>query len=246
MRCPSRDASRSSATIVVAASNCRRRHEAPRLLIGGDQLRDLGPQGGIAGTRLIEEARSRVPFALQARFDELLGLFPLLRRHLEQLFFTSRYNQARATLQSRLTVFGDDAQRFCRFFHGQPAKKSQFDDAALPRIELGQALERLVQGQELVGLLLGQQQRFFEWYPLQSTLALRGPAGPGVINQHAAHHLRGDANEVRPVLPGSLGLIDQTKVRLVDQRSRLQRMVGSFAPHLSHEPTGGALRTPGA
>jgi hypothetical protein len=42
-----------------------------------------------------------------------------------------------------------------------------------------------------------------------------------------------NANEMRPVLPGSLGLIDQTKVRLVDERSRLQRLFRSFAPHLS-------------
>ena len=68
---------------------------------------------------------------------------------------------------------------------------------------------------------------------MQSSFALRGPARARMIDQHAAHHLRRDANEVRPVLPRSLGLIHETKVRLVDECSGLERVVRSFAAHLS-------------
>src|SRR5438128_221703 len=81
MRCPSRDASRSAATSLVAASNADAAMKLPACSWEEISSQTSGPHGGIAGTRLIQEARSRVAFTLEARFHEFLSLFPLLRRH---------------------------------------------------------------------------------------------------------------------------------------------------------------------
>jgi hypothetical protein len=55
----------------------------------------------------------------------------------------------------------------------------------------------------------------------------------GVIDQDAAHHLRGDAKEVRPILPVDLALIDHPQVNLVNERRRLQCVGGAFASELA-------------
>jgi hypothetical protein len=50
------------------------------------------------------------------------------------------------------------------------------------------------------------------------------PVRARVVNEDAAHHLRGDAEEVRAVLPLHLRLVYQTHVSLVDERGRLERV----------------------
>ena len=62
--------------------------------------------------------------------------------------------------------------------------------------------------------------------------ALGIPALACVINQDAAHHLRGDGEELSPVLPAGAPLVHQLQVRFVQKRRRLQRVVGPFPPHV--------------
>jgi hypothetical protein len=52
---------------------------------------------------------------------------------------------------------------------------------------------------------------------------------PGMVHQNAPHHLRGDAEELRPVLPAHSPLTDQPEVRLMDERGALERMAGRLA-----------------
>jgi len=58
-----------------------------------------------------------------------------------------------------------------------------------------------------------------------------------VIDQHAPHQPRGDADEMRPVPPLDAVCVNQPHERLVDQRCRLQRVVAPLASHVaSGEP----------
>src|SRR5207253_11147176 len=59
------------------------------------------------------------------------------------------------------------------------------------------------------------------------------------IDEDAAHQPRRHGEEMCAVLPVDLADIDQTDVRLVDERGRLQRMSGSF---VSHVPPGDAAQ----
>ena len=62
---------------------------------------------------------------------------------------------------------------------------------------------------------------------------LIGMPPPRVIDEHAAHHLRGDAEEVRAVFPRDAALRQQTDVRLVDDRRRLQRLPAALAAQVA-------------
>jgi hypothetical protein len=46
-------------------------------------------------------------------------------------------------------------------------------------------------------------------------------AAPGTVYEHPTHHLRGDAKELRAILPGDAVLSDQAQIDLVNQRCRL-------------------------
>ena len=54
-----------------------------------------------------------------------------------------------------------------------------------------------------------------------------------IIEQNPAHYLRRDAEEMGAILPLDLSLIDQTQVRFVDQRGRLQGMIRVLPPHVA-------------
>jgi hypothetical protein len=55
----------------------------------------------------------------------------------------------------------------------------------------------------------------------------------GVIDQDAAHDVRGDTKEMRSILPVDLPLIDEPDEDLVHQGRRLQGVVSPFAPKLA-------------
>jgi hypothetical protein len=50
-----------------------------------------------------------------------------------------------------------------------------------------------------------------------------------VVHENAAHHLRGDAEEMRPVLPGYSVLVNQPQIRFVDNRGGRQRVISALA-----------------
>jgi hypothetical protein len=62
--------------------------------------------------------------------------------------------------------------------------------------------------------------------------ALLGLVRAGVVDEDAAHHLRGHADELRAVLPARAPLVNHQQVRLVDEGGRLERVVGALAPEV--------------
>ena len=55
----------------------------------------------------------------------------------------------------------------------------------------------------------------------------------GVIDQDAAHDLRGDTKEVGPILPVTLALIDKPDEYLVHEGRWLERVVRALTPQLA-------------
>jgi hypothetical protein len=53
-----------------------------------------------------------------------------------------------------------------------------------------------------------------------------------MVDEDASHHLCGYAEELRTVLPVHRLLIDQTQVSFVDERRRLQSVIGPFAAEI--------------
>jgi hypothetical protein len=56
--------------------------------------------------------------------------------------------------------------------------------------------------------------------------------GAGAIDQDAPHHLTRHPEELPTVLPHDPPLIDQSHIRLVHERRRLQRVPAAFAAQL--------------
>ena len=53
------------------------------------------------------------------------------------------------------------------------------------------------------------------------------------VDEDAAHHLRGHAEEVRAVLPAHLRLVDEPEVRLVDEGRGLEGVADALAPQVA-------------
>ena len=63
----------------------------------------------------------------------------------------------------------------------------------------------------------------------------------GVIDEDPAHDLRRDAKEMPSILPIDLALAHEADVRLMNERRRLQGVVGALAPKLAR---GNAAKLP--
>jgi hypothetical protein len=61
--------------------------------------------------------------------------------------------------------------------------------------------------------------------------ALRRKVLARVIDEHATHHLCGNAIELRSILPFALSLVDEAHVCLVHQGGRLERVAGILTAH---------------
>ena len=54
-----------------------------------------------------------------------------------------------------------------------------------------------------------------------------------VIHENAAHRLGGDPKKVCSILPPDIALLDEPEECLVDECSRLERVIGTLAPQVS-------------
>ena len=147
---------------------------------------------------------------------------PFTIYHLRLLYFSIQPGFRHAPLS--FDGGGADAENFSRLFHRKTAKESQLDKSAFLRIDLGEALERLVQRDEFVGSFSGHIDVLVEREFLKFAAALVGLLSACVVNEYAPHHLCGNTEKVRAILPVRLRLIDHAQVSLVYERGRLQRV----------------------
>ena len=131
-----------------------------------------------------------------------------------------------------------DLQHICRFVHGQPAEESQLDHLRTPGIDPGQRLEGLIELNERRGARIGGSDLIeihgrsaLGWCCAAPTF-LRAP-GPGGVHEDAAHQLRRQREEVRAIGPARDPHVDQTQIRLVNERGALQRQPGALAPYVA-------------
>jgi hypothetical protein len=95
------------------------------------------------------------------------------------------------------------------------------------RVPLGQALDRLAQGQELVRCDRREEIQVIEVDASPVAAPSLPPLAPGPLDRDAAHRLSGRAEEMAESIP-ALGCvcIHQSEVRLVDQGRCLERLAG--------------------
>jgi len=111
----------------------------------------------------------------------------------------------------------------------QTPEVTQFDDLGLTRVKACQLTQSLIDQQQLTfaGLNGGQsvvKGDFKGW-----RRPLRGVTGPCVVDEDAAHHLRRDSEEVRPILPPDTLLTEEPEIGFMDQCRRLERVVRALA-----------------
>jgi hypothetical protein len=126
---------------------------------------------------------------------------------------------------------------FGRFLDGEAPEVAQLDDLRLPTIEGGQTLEGFVQRQDIDPAGFRGDLIFDQGHALQPPAALLGEPFPGVIDEDSPHHPGGDAEEVRPVAPLRLSLVNEPHVGFVNERRWLQRMTGWFSLHVAGRQT---------
>jgi hypothetical protein len=107
----------------------------------------------------------------------------------------------------------------------------ELDHAALLRIQLLEAAERLVDGEQLFIAILAV--RVVERGLYEPAAPFRSEAGARVINGDPTHELRRHREEVRAIAPLRVPRIDQLQIRLVNERGRLQRRARTLSPHLA-------------
>ncbi len=115
---------------------------------------------------------------------------------------------------------------------GQSSEEAELDQFRTRSVPPGEFLQGVVDGDEVVVRGLVRDEDAFEIDPLSTTASLVSALVPGAVNEDAAHGLGGGREEVpAAVPPGGRVTPDQSDVRLVDQRSRLQGLARFLLGH---------------
>jgi hypothetical protein len=110
----------------------------------------------------------------------------------------------------------------------------QFDYATLLVIHLRQTIQRSVQCYEVdVFLTGGPMHGFIQGHLYSRTATLVSVMGTGMLHKDPSHHTRGNPEKMGSVLQCEPALIDQSQVRFVDQRRRLERVVWAFSVQIT-------------
>src|SRR5262245_14028826 len=83
----------------------------------------------------------------------------------------------------------------------KPAEVPQLDDSTLTRIADPQLLQRLIQEQQLAVAWLRDGDAIAGGNTQRCAWPLRRVVGPRMVDEDAPHHLRGQAEKVRAILP---------------------------------------------
>jgi len=114
------------------------------------------------------------------------------------------------------------------FLDGQTSEKSHFDDAAFPLVEFGQRVQGFIQRDEVWGTLARDDELLVEGNSGGIAASLLIVPCAGVIDEDAPHHPRSHGEEMSPVVPCHRLRIDQSQIRLVDERCGLKTVIGAL------------------
>lgn len=115
----------------------------------------------------------------------------------------------------------------------ETAKVAQLDNLAAARISFGQSLQRFVQTNQFATLIRNDCSNLLERDLLRAAASLCVTMSSRVIDQDAAHDLRGDREEVRTICPVHILLIDHADVSFIYQGSGLKCVVFSLPAHIT-------------
>lgn len=127
-----------------------------------------------------------------------------------------------------------DAEDRGGIFDAQSSEVAQLNHLRATWFASGQSLQGVVECAEVggaIGARCGERiqvPRAVLADALQITPALRGGAGAGGVDEHAAHDRRGHGKEVGTVLPIHRARIDETDVRFMHQRRGVRPAFGSL------------------
>ena len=122
------------------------------------------------------------------------------------------------------------AQHESGLFQRESAEEPQFGDPGFTLIERGKLVESVIEIEHVNVALRALSGVLGERHASPPPGPLRHLMGARTIDEDAPHHLGRHREELRAVLPDGAILIDQTKVDLVHERRRLQRLTRALAP----------------
>ena len=106
------------------------------------------------------------------------------------------------------------AERFSDLFVREAAEESTLDDARQTRSNFGESIERIIDLQQHLRLIVRYDQLLVERDCLLRAAALDRDARLRAIGEDMAHHYRGERQEMRPIIPTRVRLIDEREVHL--------------------------------
>ena len=115
----------------------------------------------------------------------------------------------------------------------RPPKNRSSTSRACSASSARQPLERVVEREDVEGLLAAGDQRFVERDARLRAAALQRAARAGPLDEDLPHRVRGDRAEVGAVLPAIGPVLHQAQVRLVDEAGRLERLPGPLAAQIA-------------
>ena len=147
---------------------------------------------------------------------------------------SSRYNQALALFQSRITVTGDTLQDFGGLFDAQPAEEAHLHHLRFARVPCSrQRGQRVVEGHEVTRSDRRRRRRRHRARHAATSAPRLSVVAPRVLHEDTAHGLRRDGKEVGAILPLHARVVDQAQVRFVDEGRGLEAVPGALAPHVA-------------
>jgi len=127
-----------------------------------------------------------------------------------------------------------DLEKRSGFFDGEAAEIPELHDLRLARTETGQAIECSVEGFPTIGVhWIDDRHRLVEGHaPLIFPAALFATPRACVFHQNLPHHVRGDSDELRTIVPYGRLVGHEMQVGLMNESRRLQRMSGPLATQI--------------
>ena len=122
-----------------------------------------------------------------------------------------RASQARAKRQSRARVLDRDAEDGGRLLDAQPGEVAEHGDLGQVRLLRLELLDRLVQGEEVVGGGSIDGQALGQLDAPGAAAVLERRLAPRLLDEDVAHRPRGGAEEVAPAFPA--GVLSPTRRR---------------------------------
>lgn len=127
-----------------------------------------------------------------------------------------------------------DAEDGGGFLEGEPGEVALFDDGCGARIGSGEAIEGVIESEELAGGLVAEEgSDVVDRNEIRVRAALLALSRACIVDEDAAHGLGGDGEEMAAVLGVEFFTFGETQIGFVYECGRTERVTGPFVSELS-------------